>query len=82
MRRPFFTNPYCLHCLPCQAPVFLLLIDPGGEGLLDDPPVQPLQPFGKLVDLLGERQRHVGGQHLGFHAGPSGQPNLTHCQAV
>ena len=35
-----------------QASVFLLLIDPGGEGLLDDPTGRPLQPFGEPVDLL------------------------------
>jgi hypothetical protein len=41
------------------------------------PAERPIQPSSKLVDPLGEWQLHVGGQHLGFHAEPSGQPELA-----
>jgi len=35
-----------------QAAAFLLLVDPGGQRLLDDPPSRALQARGNLVDLF------------------------------
>jgi len=53
-----------------QAPMFLLLVDPGRQGLLDDPTARAFQAGSHPIHLFREGQRHMGSQHFGFHRAP------------
>jgi hypothetical protein len=44
-----------------EAVPLLLLIDPGGQRLLDDPPFRGFKPFGERVDLFRQCDGNVCG---------------------
>ena len=49
-----------------HAMTLFLLIDPGGESLLHDPPPRTLQPRRHRVDFVSQRQRYMRRQNFGF----------------
>jgi len=50
-----------------QPAALLFLIDPGCEGLLDDPAPGPFEASRQLIHLFSERQRHMCRDDPGFH---------------
>jgi len=60
-----------------QAAAFFLLIEPGGQGLLDDPVLGALQTLGNLIDTFGQLDRDVSGDGSGF--GGSGHKGVLLC---
>lgn len=55
--------------LASQAAAFFLLIEPCGQGLLDDPVLGAFQPLGNFIDTLGKLDGDVRGDGSGFGAG-------------
>lgn len=49
-----------------QAAALLFLVEPGGQGLFDDPVFGALQALGNLIDTFGQLDRDVSGDGSGF----------------
>jgi hypothetical protein len=63
----YVAGVHVLQRLKRQPVPFFFLIDPGGEGLFDDPSPGPLKPARHLIDLFGKRCRDVCCKHFRFH---------------
>ena len=55
-----------------EAMAFFFLVDPGNEGLFDDPGAGAVKARGAAVEFVGQGEGDLGGQGLGLH-GASGK---------
>lgn len=57
------------QALKSQPLPLFLLVDPGGESLLDDPASRPLQTSRQLVHLVRKQKRYMSGEYSRLHSG-------------